>query len=425
MTPNPLTPAQAERRYLFLSAMQWLPVGLVIPVMVLLLRARGIDLPVMGALFALYSAVVIVLELPTGSLADVLGRRRTLLMSRVLSVATMLGMAVVQDALGFAAVMVLMGVARALQSGPLEAWYVDVVRTADPDADVRRGISRAWAMEASAIALGAVTGGLLPGLATDLSLGGGLVPLSVPFLLAAALTALGLVAVAVLMIEPASTAARPSAGRIVRDVPSTVMAGLRLAGRDRTIKLVLGAMMAFGFALTALELMSPVQFAELLGGEEQASAAYGVLVTLAFLGTAGGSAAAPRSAEFLRSGPRTAALMTGLMALALAGMATGASFLLLASLYVTVYLLAGVAGPLNNDTLHHRVDSAQRATLLSVASLVQMLGGLLGNLVVPSLAAISFGLGWLAAAGLVLVGATLLALVPAKVTRDAAGPVPA
>jgi MFS family permease len=205
--------------------------------------------------------------------------------------------------------------------------------------------------------------------------------------------------------------------QVVRDVPTTVAAGLRLASSDRTVKLVLGAMLAFGFALTALEVMSPVQFAALLGGEEEASAAYGVLVTIAFLGTAGGSAAAPRAAALFRSGPRAAAVMTGLIALALAGMAVGSTFALVAPLYVAVYLFAGVAGPLKNDALHHRVDAAQRATLLSVASLAQMLGGLAGNLVVPTLAAVSFGLGWLAAACVVLVGATLLALLPRSVAR--------
>ena len=42
MTASDLTLAQ--RHYLFLSALRWFPVGLVIPVMVLLFRARGLDL---------------------------------------------------------------------------------------------------------------------------------------------------------------------------------------------------------------------------------------------------------------------------------------------------------------------------------------------------------------------------------------------
>ena len=125
-----LTAQQAERRYIALSGLQWLPIGLVAPVLVLLLRARGLELPVIGALFAVYTVVVILLELPTGSFADVLGRRRTLVISRILSVVSLAGMAIATDVFQFAAVMALAGTARALQSGPLEAWYVDSVRAA-------------------------------------------------------------------------------------------------------------------------------------------------------------------------------------------------------------------------------------------------------------------------------------------------------
>ena len=411
-----LTARQAEWRYVALSGLQWLPVGLVVPILVLLLRARGLDLPVIGGLFAVYTVVVILLELPTGSLADVLGRRRTLVASRVLNIASMVGFAVATDVGQFAVVMALGGVARALQSGPLEAWYVDAVRAADPEADVRRGISRAWAVEAAALAVGAVTGGLIPTLVNGLPPGGVLIPLSIPYLAAAALYGVSLVAVLLLMVDPPN-AVRAPVGRIVRDVPSTVAAGLRLAGGDRTIRLVLGATGAFGFALGALETVAPVQFAALLGGEERASGAYGVLVTLAFFGTSIGSAMAPRAAAGIGSGPRTAALVTALMAIALGGMATGASFLVVAALYVAFYLFAGLAGPLNNDTLHQRVGADQRATLLSVVSLAQMSGGLVSNLLVPALAAVAFGLGWAAAAAVVLAGAILLAMLPRTVQR--------
>ncbi len=428
MSPDvrpPLSAVQAERRYVLLSALQWLPTGLVIPVMVLLLQARGVALPVVGVIFALYSAVVIALELPTGSLADVLGRRRTLLVSRVLSVVSMVWMAVAQDAAGFALAMMVGGVARSLQSGPLEAWYVDAVHAADPDAEVRRGISRGWAAEATALALGAVVGGFVPTIAASLTLPFGLTPLALPYLAAAALTGVGFVAVLGLMREPARSGPRPAVGDVVRDVPRTVAAGLRLAARDRTVRLVLGAMAAFSFALSALELLSPLQFAALLGGEEEASGAYGILVTLAFLGSAGGSAIAPRAAAAVRSGPRAAALMTLLIALALGGMAVGSAFAVVAAMYVGVYVFAGIAGPLKNEALHQRVDAGQRATLLSVASLVQMLGGLVGSLVIPVVAVGGFGLAWLLAGGVVLMGATLLAFLPVAVDRIRREPVAA
>jgi MFS family permease len=418
--PRVLTARQAERRYVVLSGLQWLPVGLVLPILVLLLRARGLELPVIGALFAVYTVVVIVLELPTGSLADVLGRRRTLVLSRTLSIVSLVGMAVATDVVQFGLVMALSGVARALQSGPLEAWYVDTVRAEDPDADVQHGISRAWAVEAACIAVGSVVGGLLPSVFEgNLPPGGVLIPLSVPYLVSAALQGVGLVAVLFLMVD-LPNAIRSAASSIVRDIPTTIAAGIRLAGGDRTVRLVLGATAAFGFAIGALETVAPVQFESLLGGEERASGAYGVLVTLAFLGTSAGSAAAPRAASRVGSGPRTAALVFALMAVALAGMATGASFVIVAALYVAFYLFAGLAGPLNNDTLHYRVEAEQRATLLSVVSLAQMLGGLGSNLLVPSLAAVSFGLGWATAGAVVLIGAILLAMLPKTVARRGA-----
>lgn len=412
-----LTAAQAERRFILLSGLQWLPVGLVAPVLVLLLRARGLDLPLIGALFALYSAVVIVLELPTGGVADVLGRRRTLLVSRLLSVGGLALMAVAADVAVIAVAIMVLGTSRALQSGPLEAWYVDAVHAADPEATVQRGISRGWAVEAVGLAVGAVTGGLLPQFFSGLPQAGLIVPLSVPFILASALTLAGLLAVIGLMSEPVRVGARPSVGRLVRDVPATVVAGLRLAGRDRTILLVLGATLAFGFALAALEIVAPVQFARLLGSEESASAVFGVLVTLAFLGSATGSAVAPRSASLMGSASRTAALATVLIALFFVGLAVGPPFVAVAVLYVGIYLLAGISGPLGNDILHLRVNADQRATLLSVRSLIQQLGGLCGSLLIPALAAVSFGLGWLAAAGLVVAGAALLLMLPRQVPR--------
>ena len=418
-----LTAAQAERRFVLLSGLQWLPVGLVAPVLVLLLRARGLDLPVIGAMFALYSAVVILLELPTGGVADVLGRRRTLLVSRVLSVCGLALMAVAADVALIAAAIVVLATSRALQSGPLEAWFVDAVHAADPEAEVQRGISRGWAVEAVGLAIGAITGGFLPQLFSGLAQDGLIGPFSVPFILASLLTLAGLLAVIAWMPEPVRVGARPSVGRVVRDVPATVAAGLRLAGRDRTIVLVLGSTLAFGFALSALEIVAPVQFAQLLGSEESASAVFGVLVTLAFLGSATGSAVAPRSAAMIGSASRVAGLATGLIALFFLGLAVGPPFVAVAILYVGIYMLAGISGPLGNDILHLRVTAEQRATLLSVRSLIQQLGGLAGSLVIPALAAVSFGLGWLAAGGLVLAGAALLLMLPRHVPRITAASV--
>jgi hypothetical protein len=272
-------------------------------------------------------------------------------------------------------------------------------------------------VEAGGLAVGAIVGGYLPLLVPEGVENGLLIPFSIPFLLAAALTLAGLLAVTRWMVEPPRTEPaagepRPSLRRAIGDVPGTIVAGLRLGARDPIVRLVLGALMTFGFAIAALEIVAPVQFAALLGGEEAASGPYGILVTSAFLGTAGGSAVAPRIAAAIGSGSLTAAVSTALAAAALVGMALGSTFLVVGALYVAVYFAAGVAGPLRNELLHGRVAAEQRATLLSVASLVQQLGGMAGSFIVPVLAAASFGTGWLGAAAVALAGAAMLALLP-------------
>ncbi len=49
---SPLAEKTARRRFLLISAMRWFPSGLVLPILVLLMVARGIDLVTIGTLFA-------------------------------------------------------------------------------------------------------------------------------------------------------------------------------------------------------------------------------------------------------------------------------------------------------------------------------------------------------------------------------------
>ncbi|MEI2642629.1 MAG: MFS transporter [Candidatus Nanopelagicales bacterium] len=78
------------RRLVVLSALRWVPAGLVIPVLVLMLGARGLSLAQTGQMMALYSVVTLSLELPTGGLADAWGRRPVIVASAVLQALSLL-----------------------------------------------------------------------------------------------------------------------------------------------------------------------------------------------------------------------------------------------------------------------------------------------------------------------------------------------
>jgi hypothetical protein len=419
----PATPTGLARRYAFLTALRWLPVGLTIPVNVLLMQARGLDLAAIGGLYAVYGIVTVALELPTGGLADVIGRRVVLVAAALATTVSMAVAAFAQDVPWFLLVMVLGATGRALGSGPLDAWYVDATHALDPDGPVRRGIARAQSAEALALGIGAVIGGLLPTLASTLwptITSGALIALSIPVLAAAALMFANAIAIVLLVREerPAWTGVRA----IVGGVPSTVRDGLRLGAGDAVLRRLMVRAGLLGVVLAGIELLAPGTFAALLGGEAQASRAYGVFAAAAFGASAAGAALAPAVATRLGGGARAAALAS--FAAGFSVLLVGAPFLAAVGTgYIGVYLLLGITGPLTSELLHARVSAAQRTTLLSVESLALQVGGVVANLSLGAIV-VATSLGW----GFALIAVALFAsaalLVGRPFREPAAGDVP-
>jgi MFS family permease len=192
-----LSQAAARRRFLVLTGFRWLPVGLMVPVLVLLPLERGLSLSQIGLAASVQGLVVLVLELPTGALADSLGRRRVLLFAGVVGIVSLVQLLLAHSFAAYAAAFALQGVYRALDSGPLEAWYVDASLAADPDTAIERGLSGAGVVLGAAIAAGALASGGLIAMG-DL---GGVDALEVPLILALAVQVLALGSVFVLMAE--------------------------------------------------------------------------------------------------------------------------------------------------------------------------------------------------------------------------------
>ena len=171
------------RRYVVLVTLRWFPVGLLIPISVLLAQSRGLSVAQIGAVFAVQGVVVLALELPTGGLSDALGRRPVLIASAVIGLASLLTLYVAHSVPAFVAALALQGVYRALDSGPLEAWFVDATMAAAPDARLERGLS--VGSVALSVAIGA--GALLSGAVVALRPLPGVAALDAPVLLAVAL----------------------------------------------------------------------------------------------------------------------------------------------------------------------------------------------------------------------------------------------
>ncbi|WP_284329241.1 MFS transporter [Demequina litorisediminis] len=399
-----------RRRFVTLTALRWLPTGLVAPTFVLLLSARGLSLATIGLLTALYSATTVLSELPTGGLADVLGRRPVIVAAALVSAASAIMLAVSTTLPWLIAAAVVMGLARALDSGPLEAWYVDAVHAVEPGADLTPGLARAAMAESVALSAGALASGAVVAWAPMPTSDALVIALSLPFLLKAALTLVQLVFVARWVHDDvaattASEAADATAGgrvaRIVanatatsRDVPHAIGRGVRLAVARHTLRRLLLLTAAFGAALAGIELLAPSHAANLLGGTANAAGPYAVLVTAGFLGSAAGSALAPLAGRLARRSSRAAALAVAGAAVSLAVVAAPFAGIAAAA-FIGFYVLLGVAFPLTQTLMHAEVTATERATMLSLNSMALqstaiVITATLGALAVATSTALAF-----------------------------------
>jgi hypothetical protein len=419
----PQTVRSATRRLVVLTVLRWLPVGLQAPITVLLAQSRGLSLAEIGLLFTVHGLVVVALELPTGGLADVLGRRPVVVAGAVLYLASCLIFATATSFPAFLAAILVLGLGRALDSGPVEAWYVDTVHRIDPTADVAPGLAKHSAADGASLAVGAVIGGLLPGL-----LGGlGDDALVLPYFAAAFFTLVFIAAVVRLLTED-----RPpregSVGRALlagaRELPTTVTGAVRLSVTDGPMRLVLLLTAAGGAGLVACELLGPVRFSELAGGADDGAAVYGVALAASFAVAAVGAVAVPALRRLLRGSTRaTCALLTALGAVGLASLA-GPDVLGVAAVgFATYYLAHGSTWPLQSAILHTRVSAEVRATAVSAMSLAMALGGIGGNLFIPALASsVSLDAAFLAVAAVVLISAAACLSLPRSTVEHTPAP---
>jgi MFS family permease len=423
-----LDPSAARRRFVRVTFLFWFPVGLYIPSQVLLLTERGLGLEAVAAVFAVHSFTVAALELPTGGLSDVLGRRGVMAVAGGLFLSALTLFALSTAFWAFVAVMLMAGTARALASGPAEAWYVDTVQAygspASPPGELRVGLARGSTTLALALALGTLGGGAVPwplGLGPDLgaklaAVSGGLViPLSVPLLMGAAVHVVYTVYVLAALPEPPRR--RATLGEVLRGVPVTVRRGLALGARDTVVRRLLLSAGATGAALVTVELLTPVRVAGIFGEPETGALVFAGLACAGFACTAAGSAAAPRVAALLGGSTERAVLAgtltsaCGLLLLGVTTMWAGWAAPTVAALgYGLLYVGVGTSGPNKNALLHGRVDSTGRATALSFQALALQASGALAGLGAAALP--SGPLPWLLV-GVVLLGAATLWRPPA------------
>lgn len=376
MTHQPTDPASVRRRFLVLLALRWLPTGLMIPVLVLLLLERGLTLAQLGLAFAAQGFVVLVLELPTGGFADTLGRRRVLLIASVFEVGAIAMLIGADSVAVLALAFAFLGVYRALESGPLEAWYVDTAQALDPEAAIERGLSLGGIV--LGVALGA--GSLLSSAIVAIDPLPTIDALVTPLIVTLVFIGVEFVAISVLMTESPPALNASGLRQAVAEVPAIIIGSLRTVRASTVLAALVAVEFLWGFGMIAFETFTPARLAAVMGNADQAATVFGPASAGAWLAAAAGAALVPVLTRRWRPGYAAAGLRIA-QGVTVLGIAFAVGPVVVVVAYVLTVGINGASNPIHQGMLHRAiVEPRSRATMVSVNSLTAQAGAMLGGI---------------------------------------------
>ncbi len=368
--------------YYLITALFWLGIALPLALTVLLARARGLNLFEIGLVVGVYSLTIVALEVPTGGLADGVGRKRVATLAYGCIALASLTFLFAFSLPVFLLAFILNGVGRALSSGALDAWFVDALQAADPDVDLQPELARANTVALLALGGGTLLGGLISQAFAGLPPDGTavLTPLSMPVFLAVISHFATTLAAATLIREERPRAAAGRWPLRWAETAATIGTALALSRRNPTIMRLLGATAASGLALISLETLWQPHFAGLLGGGAEHSFYFGLVMGGNFLvGMAGNMAATPLSRLLRRRYGLVCAIFQGVRGVLLVALAWQTQALLATALFWSTYLAMGVVNSPHSALMNREIPAEQRSSMLSIESLAGYAGSIVGS----------------------------------------------
>src|SRR5688572_27576082 len=231
--------------YFTLAGLYTLSAALIWGVNTLFLLDAGLSFFEVFVANAAFSAGMVVFEVPTGVVADTLGRRVSFLLSvAVLAATTLLYVALAEIDAGvvaFAAVSVGMGLGFTFYSGAMEAWLVDALDATGFTGLLDGVFARGQQITGAAMLVGTVGGGLL-----------GQIDLSLPYVVRAALLVAVFAIAYAVMHDVGFTPRRVGAAELPAEVARSARAGIEFGwGQPGLRLLMLASFLQMGFVMWA------------------------------------------------------------------------------------------------------------------------------------------------------------------------------
>jgi MFS family permease len=360
------TPRSIQRTYLLLMLGNTLAASLIWGINTIFLLDAGLSNLEAFAANAFFTAGMVLFEVPTGVVADTVGRRASYLLGTVtLAVSTLLYVLLWQMEAPFwawALVSIVLGLGFTFFSGAVEAWLVDALTATGYTGDMEPVFGRGQMVSGVAMLTGSVAGGFI---AAQVSLGA-------PFVLRGAILAAMFVAAFALMHDVGFTPAK--GGHPLAEMRKIAAASIDYGWRVPAVKwLMVESLFTGGVGVYGFYALQPYLL-ELYGDPDAYSIA-GLSAAIVAGAQILGGLAAPRIRRLFRR--RTSALMVtaggSTAAIGLMGLAD--SFWPVIALTVAWGLLFAATMPIRQSYMNALIPSRQRATILSFDSLMSSSGG--------------------------------------------------
>jgi MFS family permease len=378
-----VTAAAITRTYYVINGLFTLSASIIWGVNTLFLLDSGLSIFWVFAVNATFSAGQILFEVPTGVIADTIGRRASFLLgigSLIVATLGYVGSSVLHWGLpGFIVFSVLLGLGFTFQTGAVDAWMVDALDATGFSGSKDRVFARMGIVSGVAMLIGTIGGGLL-----------GQVSLTIPYYVRTGLLVGAFIVTFVSMHEIGFQPRPLLISRFGEESRKIFGTGVRYGWRHPVVRPLLFTSLASGLLTWYLFYASQPYALELLGRGNLVWVAGIITALFALSGVAGNVLVGRVSSTHWGKRPARVLTWTALgmavaaTALGVVGLVAGGasipSFVLAVILLTAFGLLSGILQPVRQAYINENIPSAQRATVLSFDSFFGDIGAVAGQL---------------------------------------------
>ncbi|NTU78312.1 MAG: MFS transporter [Chloroflexales bacterium] len=396
------TSGQILKTYLALTMLSTLASSFIWGINTLFLLDAGLSITQAFAANAFFTLGQVVFEIPTGVVADTVGRRRSFLLgSATLFASTLLYLLmwyIHGPFWAWALASVLLGLGFTFFSGATEAWLVDGLTATNYSGTLEAAFARGQIAAGAAMLSGAIAGGVVAQ-ATNLG---------VPYIMRAVLLGFTFLVAFLLMRDIGFAPSRRTS--LSKEMRGILRDSFNYGLRNPPVRwIMLASPFSAGVGIYAFYAMQPY----LLGlyGQRESYAIAGLAAAIVAGAQIIGGVIAPFVGKVFRH--RTSFLICGAIANAFTLLALGLStnFWIALLLLASWAIIAAATMPIRQSFLNALIPSAQRATVLSSDNLLSSVGGVV---IQPGLGKVadvwSYSTSYLVGAGIDLLAVPFLLL---------------